>query len=94
MAASDGRRLTVMVALTRRVGQNHLHAAVGGVVRPLAFFAEHVADAVGVGFVKLRRTDGGEDDGGEEREKDKDGLKTGAGVYHASRDRALFCGEI
>lgn len=65
-----------MVALTRRVGQNHLHAAVGGVVGPLAFFAEHVADAVGIGFVKLRKTDGGEDDGGDDWEEDKDGLKT------------------
>lgn len=54
-AFSDGHRLTVMVALTRRVWQNHLHATVGGVVRPLAFFAEHVADAVGIRFVKLQR---------------------------------------
>lgn len=65
-----------MVALTRRVGQNHLHAAVGGVVCPLAFFAEHVADAVGIGFVKLRKTDGGEDDGGDDWEEDKAWLKT------------------
>lgn len=47
--------LTVAVALTGRVGQDHLHAAIGGVVRPLALLAEHVADAVGVRLVKLRR---------------------------------------
>lgn len=46
--------LTVVVALAGRVGQDHLHAAVGGVVRPLALLAEHVADAVGVRLVELR----------------------------------------
>lgn len=46
--------LTVVVALAGRVGQDHLHAAVGGVVRPLALLAKHVADAVGVRLVELR----------------------------------------
>lgn len=44
----------MMVALAREVCQNHLHAAVGCVVCPLAFFAKHVADAVGIRFVKLQ----------------------------------------
>lgn len=47
--------LTVVVALAGRVGQDHLHAAVGGVVRPLALLAEHVADAVGIRLVELQR---------------------------------------
>lgn len=47
--------LTVVVALAGRVRQDHLHAAVGGVVRPLALFAKHVADAVGVRLVELQR---------------------------------------
>lgn len=47
--------LTVVVALARRVGQDHLHAAVGRVVRAFALLAEHVADAVGVRLVELRR---------------------------------------
>lgn len=35
------------------------------------------------------KTDGGEDEGGDDCEKDKDGLKTDAGVYHVSCDRAF-----
>lgn len=34
-------------------------------------------------------TDGGEDEGGDGCEKDKDGLKTDAGVYHVSCDRVF-----
>ena len=52
--AVDGGSLTVVVALAGCVGQDHLHAAVGRVVGALALLAEHVADAVGVLFVKLR----------------------------------------
>ena len=53
----DVGRLTVVVALAGRVGQDHLHAAVGRVVGTLALLAVHVADAVGVLFVKLRKED-------------------------------------
>lgn len=49
----------MVVALAGRVEQDHLHAAVGGVVRPLALLAEHVADAVGVHLVELHRGRGG-----------------------------------
>lgn len=70
MAPSSSRQLTVMVALAGWVWQNHLHAAVGGVVRPLAFLAKHVADAVGICFVKLQR----------ERERGRGGISEDEGA--------------
>lgn len=44
----------MVVALAGWVWQNHLHATVGGVVSTLAFLPKHVADAVGICFIKLQ----------------------------------------
>lgn len=70
MDCSNSRELTMMVALAGWVWQNHLHATVGGVVCSLAFFAKHVADAVGICFVKLQREK-------EERGKEKASVRMG-----------------
>lgn len=81
----------MMVALAGWVGQNHLHATVGGVVGSPAFFAKHVADAVGICFVKLRRErEGKKGKGGiSEDERDKVGVKRDIVIHHVSFDRVF-----
>lgn len=47
--------LTMIIALTRWIGHDNLHAAVRGIIRSPSFFPIAVANAVSISFVKLKK---------------------------------------